>query len=68
MTRLEFYVAGISNFSKAFIVYCRHVVFHHQLQPLEAPPDVNCKLQTRPLDRGRETISGLQFPMKNLML
>ena len=27
VTRLQFHVAGISNFSKTFIVQCRHVVF-----------------------------------------
>ena len=29
VTRLQFRVDGILIFSKTFIVWCRHVVFHH---------------------------------------
>ena len=42
---LKFHVTGISNFSKAFIFYCPHVVFHQvEVQHFYHPKNRNSSL------------------------
>ena len=67
---LQFHVAGISHFSKMFIAGSVLPCCFPSLTAGSSPwrSKVNCKLQTRPLDRGHMTSSALRFPMKNLVL